>query len=156
MQSDLDYRYIQCAGRLLKLTHRSAGDLADLKGSYQPYQILRVGALGLGRIELRNADVYEVPLMIALLNILSVREPDPTAFSTSDIDFRIHGGHIYLTNIHFQGDAFRLSGSGLMEFDTSIRLTFRAMLGRREWELPLVREFFERVSEEILVIPSKV
>jgi hypothetical protein len=110
------------------------------------------GLGGLGRIELRDADIYELPLMIALLKILSVREPDQTAFSTSDIDFHIHGGHVYLTNITFNGDAFSLEGSGLLDFDNSIRLTFRAVPGRREWHLPVFRELIGRASEEIMMI----
>jgi hypothetical protein len=110
------------------------------------------GLGGFGKIELRDADIYEIPLMIALLKILSIREPDSTAFSTSDTDFYIQGGHVYLPSITFSGDAFSLEGSGLMDFNSSIQLTFRASLGRREWQLPLVREFLGRVSEEILVI----
>jgi len=110
------------------------------------------GLGGFGKVELRHADIYELPLMIALLKILSVREPDRTAFSTSDVNFKIHGGHIYLTDINFDGDAFGLEGSGLLDFDHSIRLTFRAIPGRREWQLPVFRELLGRASEEIMVI----
>ncbi|OHB83021.1 MAG: hypothetical protein A2V98_19115 [Planctomycetes bacterium RBG_16_64_12] len=110
------------------------------------------GLGGFGKVELRHADIYELPLMIALLKILSIREPDRTAFSTSDVNFQIHGGHIYLTDINFDGDAIGLEGSGLLDFDHSIRLTFRAVPGRRQWQLPVFRELLGRASEEIMVI----
>ena len=107
---------------------------------------------GYGRIEIREADIYELPLMIALLKILSIREPDRTAFRTSDVDFQIQGGHVYVQNITFNGDAISLEGSGMMELDTSIRLTFRAIPGRREWQLPLFGELLSGASEQIMVI----
>jgi hypothetical protein len=110
------------------------------------------GLGGFGHIKLRGADIYELPLMMALLKILSVREPDTTAFSTSDIDFQIRGGHVYLTDIHFDGDAFSLEGYGVMDFDTSIQLTFRANMGRQSRQFELLREVFGRVSEEIMQI----
>jgi len=110
------------------------------------------GLGGFGRVKLRDADIYELPLMIALLKVLGDPEPDQSAFSTSDIDFQINGGHVYLTDITFDGDAFSLEGEGMVDFDGSIQLTFRTNMGRREWQLPLVREVFGRVSEEIMQI----
>lgn len=110
------------------------------------------GLGGFGRVELRDADIYELPVMIALLKVLGDPEPDQSAFSTSDIDFQIHGGHVYLTDITFDGDAFSLEGEGMVDFDGSIQLTFRTNMGRREWQVPLVREVFGRVSEEIMQI----
>jgi hypothetical protein len=121
----------------------------DLGGTGRSLNGMRAG----GVIRLRDADIYELPLMIALLKILSIRDPNRTAFSTADIDFWIEGGHIYLTDIVIQGDAMRLDGSGLMEFDSSIRLTFRALLGPREWQLPpFMTRWLGEASEEILVI----
>jgi hypothetical protein len=110
------------------------------------------GLDGAGRIELRDADIYELPLVVALLKILSVGEPDQTAFTTSDIDFYIHGGHIYLPRITFGGDAFSLEGLGRMEFDTSIQLTFRSLLGRPEWQWPVIGDLLGGASEQLMVI----
>ncbi len=107
---------------------------------------------GRGNLQLREADIYELPLMISLLKIITNREPDRSAFSSADLDFWIEGGHIYLTDIAFSGDAISLEGSGLMEFDSSIRLTFRALLGRREWQLPIFHKLLGEASEEIMVI----
>ena len=130
------------------LTGRISG-WARLEGSGRSLN----GLGGYGRIELRDADIYELPLMIALLTMFRIGEPDQTAFTTSDVDFYIQGGHVYLTNIHIDGDAFNLEGSGLMDFDSSIRLTFRALPGRRQWQLPPpFRELVGGASEQIMVI----
>src|SRR5690606_28956876 len=63
----------------------------ELSGQPHGQHTLRGG----GNVQLRGADIYEVPLMGALLKILSVRPPDTTAFTESDIEFRIHGNHVY-------------------------------------------------------------
>lgn len=110
------------------------------------------GMQGHGHIRLRDADVYELPLMIALLKILSIREPDRTAFSKSDIDFTIQGNHLYFNRINFNGDAISLLGRGEMDFQSNIRLTFHALVGRGELNLPLFREVFSGASEQIMQI----
>jgi len=110
------------------------------------------GLGGAGRIELRDADIYELPLVVALLKILSVGEADQTAFTTSDIDFTIHGGHVYFPRIAFGGDAFSLEGYGRMDLDKSIQLTFRSLLGRPEWQWPVIGELLGGASEQLMVI----
>jgi len=107
---------------------------------------------GHGSIHLRNADIYELPVMISLLKILSIREPDRTAFSASDIHFRIEGPHLYFDPINFSGDAISLEGKGEMDFQTAINLQFRAQLGRNELHLPVLREVLGGASEQILIL----
>jgi hypothetical protein len=112
------------------------------------------GLGGQGTIQFREGNVYELPLMIALLKILSIRTPDQTAFSTADIGFRIEGEHIYFDrdSIRFNGDAISLRGSGEMDFQQSIRLTFHAIVGRGTWNIPLVKELFSGASQQIMLI----
>ena len=107
---------------------------------------------GQGAVQLRNADVYELPLMIALLKILSIRPPDQKAFSTSDIDFRIQGEHIYFDRIDFKGDAISLLGKGEMDFQQAVKLTFHAIVGRGEMQIPVLKELFTGVSRQIMLI----
>jgi len=107
---------------------------------------------GHGRIRLRQADIYELPLMIALLKILSIQEPDPNAFSDSDIDFRVVGNHVYFDRINFNGDAISLEGQGEMDLQAAVRLTFRARLGRQEWNVPLVSDLMGGASEQMMQI----
>ena len=112
--------------------------------------------LPLGSIAFRAnlvSAIFSALTLTLLLKILSIREPDTTAFSTSDINFYLQGGHVYLPLITFTGDAFSLEGSGLMDFDTSIQLTFRALLGRREW---LIEHSLKKPYMETLVERKKV
>lgn len=110
------------------------------------------GLGGYGNFQLREADVYELPLMMALLKILSIRRPNPTAFSESSGQFRIAGRHIYLDSITFWGDAFSLTGQGEADLDGNVRLVMRAILGRREIQVPVIREVFRGASEQIVLV----
>jgi hypothetical protein len=107
---------------------------------------------GRGNIRLRDADIYKFPLMISLLKILSIREPDKSAFSESDIDFVIEGDHIYLTRINFKGDAISLEGAGEMDFNRNLNLTFGTRLGRGDRNLPVLRELLGNAGDQIVVI----
>jgi hypothetical protein len=112
-----------------------------------------IGSLGgSGTIQLREANIYEVPQMIRLLKILSFRPPDAKDFSQSDIDFKIADNHVYFDRIDFRGDAISLLGKGEMTFDSRLGLTFHAMIGRGEWHLPVFHEILGRASEQIMLI----
>ncbi|MBN2475715.1 MAG: AsmA-like C-terminal domain-containing protein [Pirellulales bacterium] len=107
---------------------------------------------GRGIVRLRDADIYELPVMIALLKILSIREPDRTAFSKSDIEFDIRGNYINFNKINFNGDAVSLLGKGWMDFDKKIGLTFHAVVGRDEMRVPVLHEVMGGASRQIMQI----
>ncbi|MCH5376268.1 MAG: hypothetical protein JJ992_20040, partial [Planctomycetes bacterium] len=68
-----------------------ANALVNLSGTAQGRHTWR----GDGFVRLYEADIYEIPVMLALLKVLSIRRPDRTAFTSSDIDFEIQGEHLY-------------------------------------------------------------
>lgn len=107
---------------------------------------------GHGTIALRDADIYELPLMVAMLKILSIRRPDRTAFSTADIEFHIAGNHLYFDRLRFQGDAISLVGQGEMNMRSEIKLTFHALVGRADQELPVVEQILGRASQQLMLI----
>lgn len=121
---------------------------ADLRGSGR--NLNAVG--GRGHVALREAEIYELPLIVALLKILRIREPDTKAFNSCDLDFRVEGNHIYFDPIHLSGDAISLEGSGEMDLHSAIRLTFRAMLGRTEERLPIIGDLLGGASQQIMLI----
>ena len=107
---------------------------------------------GGGHVELRNADIYQLPAMVSLLKILSMRVPDAHAFSKSDIDFRLEGGHIYFDRINFNGDAISLRGTGEMGLDKNLQLMFYTVVGRDQWRVPLVSDVLGGASQQLMAI----
>jgi len=125
--------------------------VVDLRGAGDS----RNAMVGNGAIQLHEADVYELPLMIALLKILSVRQPDLNAFSRGEILFRIEGEHVYFDQMDFRGDAISLLGKGEMDFQKNIRLTFHAIVGRGDLDVPVIKEIVGGASSQIMLIHAR-
>ncbi|MDX1945165.1 MAG: AsmA-like C-terminal region-containing protein, partial [Pirellulaceae bacterium] len=107
---------------------------------------------GNGQIRLRDADIYELPVMISMLKLLAVRQPDKTAFTTSDIDFRIEGDDLAFDRIDFSGDAISLKGKGRMNGQREIDLKFHPQVGRDEFHLPIFRPLVGEASRQFMLI----
>ncbi|MFM7250238.1 MAG: hypothetical protein ACKO5R_10090 [Planctomycetaceae bacterium] len=110
------------------------------------------GLIGRGQVRLRDADIYELPVVLAMLKVLRVKAPDLRAFGSSVIDFRIEGPRAYLDNIELSGDAISLVGSGEIEPDTSLHLTFRSIMGDSESQLPAMKSVLGGASGNFLLI----
>jgi hypothetical protein len=106
---------------------------------------------GEGKINVREADIYELPLLMGLLKTLRTGAPDKTAFNESNIAFRIQGPHIYLDQIDFLGDVVDLYGYGEMpDFGKQVKLIFRGEFGPRNYYVPLVKNFVGHASQSVM------
>jgi len=107
---------------------------------------------GRGYMRLSEADIYHLPQMVALLKILSIRLPDTNAFTDCNIDYWIDAGHVYFNRINLNGDAISLVGSGQMSPQGNVALTFYAMVGRDNLNVPIVRDVFRGASQQFMLI----
>ncbi len=107
---------------------------------------------GRGNIQLHNADIYELPVMVSLLKILTIRRPDNNAFSESNIDFLIKGDHIYFPKIVFSGDAISLEGAGEMDANRNVNLQLGTRLGRGELGMTFLRDVLGGAGDQIVLI----
>jgi hypothetical protein len=107
---------------------------------------------GRGSIRLSDAYVYELPGMVRMLKLLSLRAPDRNAFSNMDIAYRIEGEHIYFDPINFHGDAISLLGSGEMDWQSNLNVNFRAVVGRAEPQIPFIKEMFSGASRGAMLV----
>jgi hypothetical protein len=105
--------------------------------------------LGNGAVKLTDANLYELPVMLRLLKMLALREPDEVAFTTGDIDYRIVGDRFYFDRIRLAGDAINLDGRGEIGFDRSVRLTFDTNVGGGEFYVPLVTDVLRGAGRQI-------
>jgi hypothetical protein len=107
---------------------------------------------GEGKVRLRDANVYQLPVMVAMLKVLSIRTPDSTGFTSGDMDYRVEGNHIYLNRIDVKGDAISLLGKGEATFDRQVKLNFYTVVGRDELKLPIIRPLLGEASRQMLQI----
>lgn len=108
--------------------------------------------VGSGNIQLRNADIYELPISIALLKVLQARLPDTTAFNASNMKFRIAGPHLYFDQLDLLGDALSLQGKGEMDLQRRIKFTFHTNVGPTGFAIPFWRGLVGQASQQIMEI----
>ncbi len=121
----------------------------DLRGKGKS----RSNVLGRGSVQLRNADIYQLPAMISLLKVVSLRTPNDTAFTQSDINFVIQGEHVYLQRIDLSGDAVSLQGRGELNLaDDRLNLVFRTVVGSDASRLPAVKQLLGGASQQIMLL----
>jgi hypothetical protein len=107
---------------------------------------------GDGKVHIREANIYELPLLMGLLKTLRTGGGDKTAFNQSDITFRIQGPHVYLDQIDFLGDVVDLKGYGETDFDQNVKLIFRGEFGPREYHVPLVKNIVGHMSQQVMTM----
>ena len=107
---------------------------------------------GSGKVELRDAKIYELPVFISLLKILNVRQLTRTAFDSGNIDFKLLGERIIFERMEFIGDAISLLGEGEMNLDWDIDLNFYSVIGRNRLNIPLISRLYRAGSQRTLAI----
>ncbi|HUE71238.1 MAG TPA: AsmA-like C-terminal region-containing protein, partial [Pirellulaceae bacterium] len=122
--------------------------LVSLGGTTQGVHTWR----GQGEARLTEANIYELPVMVSLLSLLSIKPPDRTAFTNSNMEFRIEGDDVEFTHIDFAGDAISLKGRGWMNNRQEVNLAFYSQLGRDEMQLPIFRPVVGEINRQFLLI----
>jgi hypothetical protein len=107
---------------------------------------------GSGQVRLTQADIYQLPFMVALLKLFNFKPPDATAFTNCSVDYDIAGDHVYLKKLALNGDAISLEGAGDMGFDGTINLRFHSLPGRADWELPVFKTVMGAASRQVAQI----
>ncbi len=119
-----------------------------LTGSKRGRQTLR----GNGTGQLRNASLYELPLILALLSRMGSGRTDNTAFTSSDVAFHISDDYVYFDRFDLAGDAITLKGIGEMSLERQLSLDFYSIVGREQLWNPIVRPFLGEASRQFLLI----
>ncbi len=143
---------------LARIASEAEGLVADVSG--RTFASLRLSGQagarhtwrGESNIRLFDADIYQLPLMVALLKLPNVKAPDPTAFTNSDMRLRIEGERAYFDRIALQGDAISLIGNGEMNAQRQLDLEFYAVFGREELQLPWFRPLAKEAARNVLGI----
>lgn len=106
---------------------------------------------GLGQVRLREADIYELPAIVALLKLSSIQNPNRNAFNSASIDFRIEADDVELDKVELQGDAITLKGRGRLTSAREIDLQLYTQVGRDEAYLPIFRPLIGQASRQFLL-----
>ena len=135
----------------IRVRHHLKGKIyatASVEGSGPSVRTLN----GSGTIHLRDADVYELPVVVALLKVLSARLPNTSAFTESEMRFLIQGDHLYFDQLDLMGDAVNLYGKGTVDFQKNLHLVFHTNFRPSRLPLPIVRDVLGQASQQILQV----
>lgn len=106
---------------------------------------------GEGKVLISDAYLYDTPMMLQVLQVLSIREPDKNAFSKSEIQFRLQGKKMLLNKVKFEGTAFSLEGNGDLQLEGNQRLSLilKTKLGDHKNRIPLFSDVIRGVGKEL-------
>lgn len=127
------------------LTGRAAGQF-----NFEGHGASIYGLKGTGVLDVSEANLYELPVAVALLKVLRNRTPDTKAFDGCHAEFTMEGEHLTFDRLDLLGDAVSLYGRGTASLDKKVNLTFHTIVGRHAPSIPLVRSFIGQASEQIL------
>lgn len=108
--------------------------------------------LGKGNAQLREADIYQLPVVARLLKVVNFSPPNATAFTSSDMVYRIEGDRIYFDEIKFGGQAFSLDGRGEMSLDGALNLVFSTEFGREDFRDVILRPLLKEVGKRVVQV----
>ncbi len=105
---------------------------------------------GSGRMHLSEANIYELPQMVQLLSLLSIKPPTQSAFTDSHLTFRLDGGRFYFDRLQFEGDALSLYGKGEMDLERRVKAKLYTMVGSRR--IPGLSDLIGSASQQLMVV----
>lgn len=139
---------------LARFANERLGGPEDMTGSISGRLVLSGDASstqslrGAGEIHVVDANIYELPVLVAMLKVLRNRTPNTTAFNRCDMRFTIEGEDIQFQQLDLLGDAVSLYGKGNSGFDRRLDLMFYTLIEPANLPLPFWRTIAGQVSKQ--------
>ncbi|HID22527.1 MAG TPA: hypothetical protein EYP14_09015 [Planctomycetaceae bacterium] len=131
-------------GRLEKYAREYMHGEKDLRGVMNGWLVLSGrgsdprNVRGRGQLKIQPAELYELPILVQILNVLRLAPPDKTAFRYALLDFDIADAQFRFKGIYLDGTTLSLRGRGTAAFDGTLTLDFYSMLPRTQYPIPVV------------------
>lgn len=101
---------------------------------------------GSGRLLIRPAALYELPVVVAVFKVLRFLPPDKTAFDEANMVFEIASSNILFRRIDLIGNSISLVGGGNVQFNGNVTLDFLSRTGRSAGPVPGLMELFGELT----------
>lgn len=106
---------------------------------------------GWGRLHIRDAQIYKLPLVFAILNVAQLDVPEHGAFQECQFDFALSGEEMRLKDIHLDGPAVALVGSGSISTRTQeLELDLLMSTPREALKIPGLTPLLEGAARELV------
>lgn len=110
---------------------------------------------GSGDMNVLDAELYELPQIVKIFQLLSVQEPDQSAFNSATAKFQVLGDRLQLSNVLLRGNALTLFGEGWVTLkgqEKLIDLTLNSRLGNASNSIPIVSDLIGEVGDQLTQI----
>ena len=105
-----------------------------------------------GYADVHDAKLYEVPPILRVMNILRFAPADQTTFQGGRVLYFLRGKRLYLGDIRLEGAAANLYGTGIMEPDGKLDMTFIPGKKNDDPLIPALAELAEGIRKELAVV----
>lgn len=79
---------------------------------------------GAGSATLSEANLYQLPLLISVFNMLRIKPSESVAFTDGSVRFTVYGDHVTFNELKLWGDLIALDGTGTMNRAQEVDLSF--------------------------------
>ena len=110
-------------------------------------------ARGGGRIGIREARMFRLPLLLSVLDVLDLTAPEQTGLQSASAEFFLKGREIELRDLLLRSSTVAMIGAGRLHRDPlDLDLRLVAVSPNRWFRLPVLTEFLEGTSRELVEI----
>jgi hypothetical protein len=103
-----------------------------------------------GVLKISDAELYKLPVMLGLLNVLYLAVPGDTAFTQGQVTYRLRNDKMVFEEIWLQGPALSIVGTGNMDMNTEVLdLTFLTGPPKKLRGLAGLSDLLEDVQREV-------
>ena len=99
---------------------------------------------GVGTANVSGANLYQLPLIVQLLNLLRITPTEDVAFTDGNADFQIIENEINFSKLQLWGDLVALDGAGTLNRRRELDLTFNTRVSPQNSFTQLVRPLRSR------------
>ncbi len=94
--------------------------MARLQGNLESTDLLK----GNGAARVSGANLYQLPLIVQVLNLLRITPTEDVAFTDGEVEFSIFGEAVRFSDLQIWGDLVALHGGGTLDLRRELDLTF--------------------------------
>ena len=116
------------------LKGRIAGQL-ELEGILGTTELLT----GRGSVSVEEANLYQLPLLVQLLNMFSINPTEDVAFTNMNADFSIHETDLLFQDLSLWGSLIALHGTGTLKGRKELDLSFNTRVSPRSTFTQILR-----------------
>ena len=107
---------------------------------------------GRGDVQVVGQHMYQIPLMLGLLQVTDLALPSSSPFSEATARYNVNGERINFDQIQMRSNAMLMSGAGYMDFGSKkVRMNFTTDNANLP-QIPLLHELWQGAKQELLQI----